>query len=354
MLFSLLLVAAGASASSSFDTLVTFGDSYTDNGRLGYYINNGGKAPPPGQLQTESTTTASGGLNWAQYAARAVNASLVDYAVSGATCSNKLVSRYFAAIKAPFPSVLDDEIPSFEADVNFKSVFPKPRTADGTVYALWIGTNDLGYGGFLSDSQAPGTTISDYVECVWAVLDAIYKNGGRRFVLLNTAPLELAPLYAPAAANGGGGTLDSQFWANKTAYNVTEYAFKIKEYTTSVNKIFAYGVPFQVVIKSRWPGAMVDVFDVHSLIMDIVASPKTYLDAPYNVTGYWHHCLATNSSVCVDQTALGPRSGFLWYDELHPSDKTDSVIASNFVDVVAGKSKYGTRYTSSGWDSLGA
>ncbi|KAK3353598.1 hypothetical protein B0T25DRAFT_217399 [Lasiosphaeria hispida] len=326
---------------ASFETLVTFGDSYTDNGRLGYYINNAGKAPPPGQFHTAGQVTASGGLTWAQYVANYTETGLLDYAVSGATCSNKIVERNFAYIGRSFPSVLEDEIPSFQADVSFKSLYPS-RTADNTVYALWIGTNDLGFDAFLSDSQAPGTTITDFVGCVWSVFDSIYKTGGRRFVLLNEAPLERSPLYALPQ---NGGTYDSQFWATKTAYNISEYGQKIKEYTTSVNTIFEYGVPFQTAIKSRWPKATFDLFNVHGLLTDIIKKPQDYLDAPYNVTGYFHHCKATNNADCTDQTNLGPRSGFLWYDELHPSDKTDSIIAEHFLDVVAGKSKYGTRYT---------
>ncbi|KAK3374424.1 GDSL lipase/esterase [Lasiosphaeria ovina] len=332
--------AAGRKSGDSFDTLVTFGDSYTDNGRLGYYINHNGNPPAPGQYQTVSTTTASGGLTWAQFAAQNAKASLVDYAISGATCSNKIISRYFSAINKPFPSVLDDEIPSFKADVSFKTLYAD-RTADNTVYALWIGTNDLGYGGFLSDSQAPGTTITNFANCIWSVFDSIYKTGGRRFVLLNEAPLELSPLYATPQ---NGGTYDSQFWGNKTLYNVTEYSYKIKEYTTNVNTIFEYGVPFQHKIKSRWPQATFDIFDVHSLLTEIYTKPSQYLDAPYNATGYWHHCSATNNSACTDLTNLGPRSGFLWYDELHPSEKTDSIIAKHFLDVVAGNSTFGTRY----------
>lgn len=34
-----------------FNTLVTFGDSYTDENRLGYFINNNGSAPPIGWEQ---------------------------------------------------------------------------------------------------------------------------------------------------------------------------------------------------------------------------------------------------------------------------------------------------------------
>jgi hypothetical protein len=35
----------------NFKTLVTFGDSYTDENRLGYFINHNGSAPPVGWEQ---------------------------------------------------------------------------------------------------------------------------------------------------------------------------------------------------------------------------------------------------------------------------------------------------------------
>lgn len=166
----LLCLVAGAASScvrrGAFSNLVTFGDSYTDNGRLGYYINNQGNAPPPGVLPAASNKTASGGLAWGDFVAKLTGAKYYDYAISGATCSNKIVSRYFGAIKKPFPSVMDDEIPSFKADVGVEALYGN-RTAENTVYAMWIGTNDLGYTGFLSDSQAPGTDITSFVECVW-------------------------------------------------------------------------------------------------------------------------------------------------------------------------------------------
>ncbi|KAK4235278.1 carbohydrate esterase [Achaetomium macrosporum] len=330
-------VALATSDKGGFQTLVTFGDSYTDNGRLAYYINNGGKAPPPGVYHPVTNTTASGGLSWAQYAAQDAGANLMDYAVSGAVCSNEIVSRWFDYINRTFPAILEDEMPSFQADVTYKSLYPR-RTAANTVYAVWIGTNDLGEGAFLTDSQTPSKTISDLVSCVFSVFDRIYKTGGRRFVLLNTGPLELAPLYAHP---DNGGTGDSQFWTTKTQYNITEYSQKIREYATSVNTMYEYGVPVQVALKNRWPKATFDIFDVHSLLLDIYNEPAKYLDAPYNASGYYHHCPPAGSP-CVDQP--GSLNGYLWYDELHPSNKTSSIIAKNFLDVVAGKSKFGTRY----------
>ncbi|KAK4143357.1 uncharacterized protein C8A04DRAFT_37550 [Dichotomopilus funicola] len=335
---SLLLAGASAVlAKCSFDTLVTFGDSYTDNGRLGYYINNGGKAPPPGKMHDEGNVTASGGLSWAQFAAKNAGAKLMDYAVSGAVCSNKIVSRNFDYINRTFPAILDDELPSFEADIGFKALYPH-RTAGNTVYAVWIGTNDLGFDAFLSDSQTPGLTISDFAECIFSVVDQVYKTGGRRFVLLNEVPLELTPLYNTP---DNGGTLDSQFWKSKSSYNITEYSQKIKEYSSLVNTILDYGVAVQASIKKRWPDAVVDVFDVHSLVSDIYHNPADYLEAPHDPALYFHHCEPAGSP-CVDQP--GSLNGYLWYDELHPSNKTSSIIGQHFIDVVAGKSKYGSRF----------
>lgn len=48
------------------------------------------------------------------------------------------------------------------------------------------------------------TNITSYIDCVWSVFDTIYETGGRRFVLLNTAPLQLAPLYAAQSSGGVG------------------------------------------------------------------------------------------------------------------------------------------------------
>ncbi|KAK1771661.1 GDSL lipase/esterase [Phialemonium atrogriseum] len=340
---SIAAAASGCGAKKPFENLVVFGDSYSDNGRMSYIVNHDGKNPPPGVYQDVSNVTASGGLTWGHFIVQHTGVNLVDYAISGATCSNEIISRQFDAIKRPFPSVMDDEIPTFKEDVAFESLYPN-RTAENTVYALWIGTNDLGFGAFLTDSQAPGTTITDFVNCIWDVFDAVYQTGGRRFVLLNEAPLELSPLYAAPEA---GGALNNQYWTNKTLYNMTEYSYKIKEYTTNVNTMFDYGAPFQLLVKSRWPGATFSIFNVHQLLKDISENPSDYLDSPANSTGFYHHCKATDNSDCVDLPEVSS-SAFLWFDELHPSEKSNSIIAEHFLDVVDGQSKYGTYYGSQG------
>ncbi|KAL9471064.1 hypothetical protein ACSS6W_009005 [Trichoderma asperelloides] len=334
--FAVALNAASLHHKSDFKYLVTFGDSYTDNGRLSYYGGHNDRPPPPGVMQPETNVTASGGLTWAQYVKSSTGATLYDYAISGATCDNNNVARWASFLNANFPSIITDEIPSFKKDR--KTALYRGVNAANTVYALWIGTNDLSFTGILSDSQVAGTTISTYIDCIWATFDAIYAEGGRRFVLLNLNALQLVGLYRPQSDGGAG---DNQFWQNKTLYNQTEYAQKMLEYTTSSNTIIDYGVPFYLLVKNRWPGAKISVFDTHTLLTDIYNNPKNYLESPHNVEGFFHHC-DVNGANCID--GPGSLNSYLWFDELHPSNKTDSIIAQEFIKVVAGDSKFGTSW----------
>ncbi|MCJ1308047.1 hypothetical protein MMC25_001697 [Agyrium rufum] len=335
---------------SRFNSLVTFGDSYTDENRLGYFTTHNGSAPPVGTILPESFSTPGGGRTWAryviQYTGSTVNGlwtplmQLYDYAVSGAVCSNEITPRILSSINENFPSVVDYEIPAFMADMKANRTntttptFTPALTATNAVYVMWIGTNDLGVDCFETDSQVPGTTISDYIDCVYSAFDSLYAAGGRYFVLNNVLPLYLTSLY-------GNDTGPDHYWPDKPD-NHTELSLKMKEYVTSVNTIWKYRTPYEVTLANRYPGANFALFDVYSLVLDIYNNPTAYLNgsAPANVTGFNEHC-ALNGSAC---TNLPSKDSFLWYDELHPSEQTDRIIASNFVDLLNGNSSYATYY----------
>jgi phospholipase/lecithinase/hemolysin len=72
-------------------------------------------------------------------------------------------------------------------------------------------------------------------------------------------------------------------------------------------------------------------------------NPSAYLNstAPLNVTGYINQC-NSNGTECV--LAQSPDS-YLWYDELHPSEQADRIVASEFVKVVQGHSQYVTYWS---------
>ena len=114
----------------------------------------------------------------------------------------------------------------------------------------------------------------------------------------------------------------------------------MKEYTTLVNTIFSYRTPYELKVANRYPDANIAIYDVHSLITDIYNNPDEYLATPANVTGQYYLCDVTQT-VCTSQSSVG-LDHFLWYDELHPSQKTDEIIAGEFVNVVKGTSKFAT------------
>ena len=196
------------------------------------------------------------------------NLQLYDYAVSGAVCSNLLTPRFVPAINQSFPSVREYEIPAFLADKKSTRngtntpYFHPPLTKSNTVYAMWIGTNDLGAGALLTDSQVPGVTLTDYTDCIFKAIDSLYAAGGRYFVMHNVIPLELVSLYANDTF---GGTGPSRFWSDKPA-NHTAIAIKMKEYSTTVNNVMKYQIPYEAGLSNRYPGANFAYFDVHSLV----------------------------------------------------------------------------------------
>lgn len=193
---------------------------------------------------------------------------LYDYAVSGAVCSNDITPRIFSPIHADFPSVIEYEIPAFINDTTAlnsatgKPTFTPALTDSNAVYVMWIGTNDLGSYAFLTDSQVAGKTLTDYTDCVFGAFDSLYASGGRYFVLNNVIPLDLVPLYANDTY---GGISASQFWPDKPD-NHTAIAEQMREYVTTVNNVYRYQLPYEVVLANRYPGANFALFDVYSLV----------------------------------------------------------------------------------------
>jgi hypothetical protein len=186
--------------------------------------------------------------------------------VSGAVCSNNITPRFYSRINALFPSVLEYEIPAFLAD----KAYTDPKTtkpfldipSNQTVYALWIGTNDLGNGGFLTNSQAKGKTLTDYVDCVYSSLDHLYAAGGRYFVLMNVVPLDLAPQYATPENDG---VKADKFWPDKPS-DTALISLQMANQVTSVNDEMKNRATSLSTMAKRFPGGHFALFDTHSLV----------------------------------------------------------------------------------------
>lgn len=168
-------------------------------------------------------------MTWPRFVSNLSGAKLYNYAVAGAVCDNKQIFRLITGLDVPFPDVVY-EVDAFIADSNYKNQTTSTNTLftnrkpENTVYSMWIGTNDLGAGGFLTNNALNGTTIPDYVDCIFEKFDRIYKAGGRYFVLMNMAPLELAPLYAKLDFGGFNGLPVSKCRIDKAQYFCALYA----------------------------------------------------------------------------------------------------------------------------------
>lgn len=332
------LVAAGSCKpggppQKKIKNLVVFGDSYTEEGRLSYFGEHK-KAPPPGYVFPASNSTASGGKVWARMAAEKLGAKLYNYAVGGAVCSNKLTPRTWDSIDAPFPAVLEYELPAFEADKKFL----KLNLAE-TVFAIWIGTNDVGPNALLTSGQLPNVGLTNVTNCVLEAVQGMKKLGARKIVVLNMAPLELAPMYADEAH--GGYVEDDVFWGDKSKYtNLTAVAEEMRELTWNGNEILKYKIPAET---ARWKDTTVGALDAHSMLWDAYHTPAKFLTgkAPYNVTGWTNHC---SLDWQCKQFQPERKDSFFWFDELHPSEAAERVVANEFVKLLTGKTSYGQWY----------
>jgi len=275
--------------------LVTFGDSYTDVVNVG-----------------------DGGVAWPVYASGYAKVSLFPFARSGATCSNNITFR-------PFPSLFESQLPLYFTEKGNGSLKLNPRE---TIYTLWIGTNDLGVNSLVSGGNK--ASIVDVTTCMVNWVKVLYESGARNFLFQNMIPLQNVPLYAP-------NSYPNRFWTAER--NTTEWSVFMTELVVSGNALIRLMLQ---ALAPTLPGAHVGIFDSHGLFADMFAHPAAYLNgtAPLNVTGSVNACVfQPGGSVGTCTTATGTaRDSFLWFDELHPSEQADRVVAREVATVIRGGS----------------
>lgn len=93
-------------------------------------------------------------------------------------------------------------------------------------------------------------------------------------------------------------------------------------------------------------GATIGYFDSHALFTDMFDHPALYLNgtAPLNVTGAVDACVfelnesTSDPGVCTVATG-SDKDSFLWFDELHPSEQTDRIVAREIAKALNGTSE---------------
>ena len=164
-----------------------------------------------------------------------------------------------------FPDIDTYGIPAFFADSRY--TLPNGTrfmniSLQSTVFAIMIGGNDLGANAFLTDSQVPGKTIPDYVDCVFEQIDRLYRYGARYFLLNKLGAMYLAPQYAMPAA---GGLRETQYWPDKFS-NITAASQRMLQQVALVNAIYEFKTPLEVKYQRRYPEANFALVNLEGLV----------------------------------------------------------------------------------------
>lgn len=71
--------------------------------------------------------------------------------------------------------------------------------------------------------------------------------------------------------------------------------------------------------------------------------PENYFNGtePYNVTGWTNQCDLTGQNC----ERLPNPDSFMWFDELHPGEQTNRILAREYVGVVNGSSPWATYWS---------
>ncbi|THU95077.1 carbohydrate esterase family 16 protein [Dendrothele bispora CBS 962.96] len=319
LLATLLLVTAKGSnplGPDQITSFVTFGDSYTD-------IVSKGDGPDA--------------QAWPVYLSGYTNTTLFPFAKSGATCSNNLTFR-------PFPPLFESQLPAY-FDFLANETSPKVGGND-TVFTLWIGTNDLGVSALLTgdaEIRVPGVSLVDVTQCMVNWVKVLYQQGNARvFLFQNMIPLEHVILYAPDS-------YPNRFWPGLPR-NTTQWSLQMDEMVKSGNAL-TKGMLRELIADGELEGASIAYFDSHALFTDILNHPDQYLNgtAPLNTTGCINSCVFDTPTSTGDCTVVpeGPeRDSFLWFDELHPSEQADRVVAMEIAKVFKGEESRWTTWLS--------
>ncbi|KAH8647831.1 hypothetical protein BX600DRAFT_389368 [Xylariales sp. PMI_506] len=173
-------------ATSKTSYFVTYGDSYSQSG---FNITIGpepSESDPLGNPTFPGWTT-SGGWNWIDWLVAGYNTSLLlnfNFAYGGATTDGDLVPQ---SVGGAYSFV--DQTGEFDEYLAPKPAYA-PWTSANLLVGVWMGVNDVGNSYFETDYD---TIASELMAKYFEMLQDMYDNGVRNFVLLTCPPIQRTP-----------------------------------------------------------------------------------------------------------------------------------------------------------------
>ncbi|KAF2874435.1 hypothetical protein BDV95DRAFT_675690 [Massariosphaeria phaeospora] len=314
---TLALVAPSLAARSDNETTWTgwndvkyffvFGDSYTQTG-----FNVSGPQPSPSNPMGNPAYpgwTSSNGPNWVDFLTYNYNASYLqtyNLAYGGATVDAALVKPY-----APEVLSLKDQVNSLYLPTYGANSTSVPWTSSNSLFAFFIGINDVGNSWWLDNA----TAIYDQIFTEYnTLLENVYETGARSFLFLTVPPVNLSPMILNQDDGG---------WAAEHMGPVIEdFNARIRQ----LARRFAarHGT-------STWTF----VHDTHQLYADVIknvaATPQT--SGLKNVTAFCKaYANGTPTWYTFDPNCAYPVNEYLWLNDLHPTFPMHNATAASVVD----------------------
>lgn len=156
---------------SSFDTIISFGDSNTDSGNVYKLTNQTWPLVPPyyqGRF--------SNGLVWIK---RLAPLDLRNYAYGGATTDNHFIQGYTASDTVPVPGVRQ------QISIYSSRTHGIQKNFARRLYVIWVGGNDY----YFNSTVAPANVTGSILNAVRDLLNI----GVKHLLILNQSPIENMP-----------------------------------------------------------------------------------------------------------------------------------------------------------------
>ncbi|PMD24605.1 carbohydrate esterase family 16 protein [Hyaloscypha hepaticicola] len=271
---------------NNFKYLVSFGDSYSQTG----FLITGAKpstSNPIGNPGFPGYTTTNGN-NWLTYLLHPSSSSTLlsyNFAYGGATTDASLVKPYTSTVLS-----LVDQVTLFESHVA-----PLPSTANSpsltssnTLFAIWIGVNDVGNAwGSSNWSTLSKQIINQYI----AQAQKLYNSGARNFLFLTVPPIQKTPLVLAEPAS-----VQSQEGAAVATYN----------------ELLKAGVSS---FKAKNGGIKTWVYDTTTVFDEAISNPTKY--GAKDAT-----CYNADGTTC------------LWWNNYHPGQAIHKLVSAGVASLV--------------------
>ncbi len=269
---ALLSAATPLASASSFSSIVVYGDSLSDNGNL--FAATGGLVPAAPYVDGEF----SNGPVAAQQLATLLGAPLVDFAFGGATTGvGNIVD---GGTPTSFGAL---HLPGMETELAASAGVVPAAAIPSSLFIVWGGADD--FESLSSPTVAQSEALAQSaVTDIDGMVAALEMEGATNILVPNLPDLGLTPEFSGDAA------------------------------------AIAYSSTFDTALAVTLPSGAT-LFDTNALLNEIVASPGAY--------GF------TNTTTpCISAAANPACTGYLFFDDIHPTTAADTILAEDFAAAV--------------------